>query len=302
LLDIFGDVVEVSPKTLQDMTMDLISEQDVVVLSKEVLIGITRPFIPPSCPIIIANREVNLVQTQELLKLPAKQRILVINDTVEHAVETTKSLSDIYYEHEYIAYDPINLIPENIDWLVTPGEMELVPKEFTNVIDIGQRILDFNTVLELASILDDSRTRISLMNRFFKSQLSLAQKTRVKDEQYGEKTLFPQPNTHTFDDEKLELSEEKITSMIEKIEMHGFLEESLAILSVYNEGRKNFQSFGRAKVKSELQKFKINLTDQQLRLRLEVLQELNLVNVRKGRAGTKLSDKGEVFLLHHESQ
>jgi len=288
--------------TLQDMTMDLISGQDVVVLSKEVLIGITRPFIPASCPIIIANREVNLVQTQELLKLPAKQRILVINDTVEHAVETTKSLSDIYYEHEYIAYDPMNLIPEKIDWLVTPGEMELVPKEFTNVIDIGQRILDFNTVLELASILDDSRTRISLMNRFFKSQLSLAQKTGVKGEQYSEKTLFPQPNKHAFDDEKLELSEENITSMIEKIEMHGFLEESLAILSVYNEGRKNFQSFGRAKVKSELQRSKINLTDQQLRLRLEVLQELNLVNVRKGRGGTKLSDKGEVFLLHHESQ
>ena len=89
-------------------------------------------------------------RTKDLYKLPKGQQILVINDTIEHAVETAISLKNIYFEHDYIAYDPMDLMPSNIDWIITPGEMELVPREFENVIDIGPRTLDFKTVLETA--------------------------------------------------------------------------------------------------------------------------------------------------------
>ena len=111
LAEIFGDKVELSAMTLQEMTDGVISEQDIVLLSKEILIGITRSFIPESCPIIIANREVNIIATKELHRLPKGQQILVINDTFEHAEETAISLENIYFEHEYIAYDPMDLIP-----------------------------------------------------------------------------------------------------------------------------------------------------------------------------------------------
>ena len=40
----------------------------------------------------------------------------------------------------------------------------------------------------------------------------------------------------------------------------------------------------------------IKMTDQQLRLRIEILDELDLLNVRIGRAGTTISEKGEKFL------
>ena len=56
LVDILGDKIDVSPITLQELTMDIISEQDIVILSKEILKGITRPFIPESCLIIVAER------------------------------------------------------------------------------------------------------------------------------------------------------------------------------------------------------------------------------------------------------
>jgi repressor of nif and glnA expression len=39
-----------------------------------------------------------------------------------------------------------------------------------------------------------------------------------------------------------------------------------------------------------------NITDQQLRLRLQILNELDLVIIRQGRAGTTISSKGEKFL------
>ncbi|WP_438318005.1 hypothetical protein [Sporosarcina sp. FA9] len=304
LLEIFGDSVELSSMTLQDMTMDLISEHDIVVLSKEVLIGITRPFIPGSCPIIIAKREVNIVATKKLLNMPKNQQILIINDTIEHAEETATSLRDIFFEHEYSTYDSISSIQPTIDWLVTPGEMELVPKGFTNVIDIGPRIVDFNTVVKIADYLDSNINQISLMNRFFKSQLVLAEEHCIIEGLKNNQTMMQQPDVHANTDEHLQINgqfSEEMSLMIEKIEAHGFLDESLAILEVYQAGKKELESFGRSKVKLRLREVGIVLTDQQLRLRLEVLHELCLVNVRKGRGGTKLSDKGEAFFSFHRN-
>ena len=65
--------------------MDDIAEQDIVILSKEILKGITRPFIPESCPIIIANREVNIAGTKELIQSAKRTTDFMINDTIEHA-------------------------------------------------------------------------------------------------------------------------------------------------------------------------------------------------------------------------
>jgi hypothetical protein len=290
LVDIFGGKVELSAITLHEMTMGIISEKDIVVLSKEIIKGIARSFIPDACPIIIAKREVNIAATKELYKLPKGQQILVINDTVEHSVETAISLENIYFEHEYTAFDPTGLIPENISWIVTPGEMELVPKGFTNVIDIGPRGLDFNTVLKIANLLDIEKDQTSFMNLFFKSQLSLIERSQEIPAINAEKKLIEKSGEHGS------LSPEAMGLIIEKIEAHGFLEESLAILEIYKETKKNFESIGRTKVKTSLRAIGINLTDQQLRLRLEIMQELGLLNARQGRGGTKLSDKGEAFL------
>lgn len=307
LLEIFGDSIALSSTTVQDMTKDLVVENDIVVLSKEVLIGITRPFIPKSCPVILAKREVNIVATKKLLSLPKKQQILIINDTSEHAEETVNSLRNIFFEHEYSAYNSISSIEPTTDWLVTPGEIELVPKGFTNVIDIGPRIVDFNTILEISSYLDMNISQTSLMNRFFKSQLVVAEKYNNK--QYLTTSLdhkehsYEREHTthHDGETQAKDRFSKDISLMIKKIEVHGFLDESLAILGIYRSGKKELKSFGRTKVKSRLLDMGITLTDQQLRLRLEVLNELGLVNVHKGRGGTKLSDKGEVFFDFHQS-
>lgn len=49
-------------------------------------------------------------------------------------------------------------------------------------------------------------------------------------------------------------------------------------------------------VKSALVDQNVHLSEQQLRLRLEVMQALGLLIARQGRGGTKISEKGEQFL------
>ncbi|NNG01998.1 MAG: sigma-54-dependent Fis family transcriptional regulator [Desulfobacteraceae bacterium] len=85
-------------------------------------------------------------------------------------------------------------------------------------------------------------------------------------------------------------------AIIADIEKTGFLDESLLILSVYLEGKRRNTSYGRGLVHEKLGEKGLALSWQQLRLRLERLDQLGLLNVRMGRAGTTISRKGERFL------
>ena len=82
--------------------------------------------------------------------------------------------------------------------------------------------------------------------------------------------------------------------LISEIERHGFLEESIAILEIFSEGKKRYTSYGRIALRELLEEEKgIKLSNQLLRLRLEVLDNLNLLIVRRGRSGTTISREGE---------
>ena len=74
------------------------------------------------------------------------------------------------------------------------------------------------------------------------------------------------------------------------------MKESIKILSIYAEGKAMLKTFGRMKLKMLLEKHDIYLSEQQIRLRLEVLQELGLVNARQGRSGTTITNLGESYL------
>src|SRR5699024_11309391 len=87
-----------------------------------------------------------------------------------------------------------------------------------------------------------------------------------------------------------------IEQIIKEIEQHGFLSESISLLEIFNDGKHVNESYGRGKVKQILQDKGYHLTDQQLKLRINILNNLGLLNVWIGRAGTTIVDKGEKFI------
>jgi len=300
LIEVLGDRIEISSITIKNLQMNLISPGDIVILSKEILIGITRPYVPATCPIIIAKREINIVNTKELISLPDGQKILVVNDTIEHSKETAYSLENIYFEHTYFVDDGVTPIPDTIDFIVTPGEMQLVPQHLTNVIDIGPRLLDYQTFLKLSTLIDENYDKQHLINRFMKSQVSLAREfTNDWDGKYL--VMNDQIEIHSIDKPlKTDdlLPDDKIIKITAKIEEHGFLEESIKILELFEDGKKQYTSFGRLKLKQMLESSGFNLSEQQVRIRLEVLQELGLLLARQGRGGTTITKIGEKFLMN----
>jgi hypothetical protein len=285
---IFGDKAIVSKLVVKDLDGDSISAEDIVILSRSILMGVIRPFIPKECKTIIAHREVNIANTKRLIDLPAGQKLLVINDTLENAQETLNSLKNIFFTHTYYLDDennPDQTIPSDIDYIVTPGEMEFVPSKYSNVIDIGDRLLSYGTVWAIAEALESGFSHEQLVNRYVKSQVSLAEPGNVGSK--SEKDSYA---------DDASLSQSEILSINKKIEEHGFLKESLKILTIYAEGKAQLKTFGRVKLKKLLEEHDIHLSEQQIRLRLEVLQGLGLLNARQGRSGTTITDLGESYL------
>lgn len=90
--------------------------------------------------------------------------------------------------------------------------------------------------------------------------------------------------------------------LVSEIEKNGFLDESLKILNLYKEGKRQNRSYGRSHIQDLLKKEKILLTQQQLRLKLERLDKLGLLTVRQGRSGTTISKSGEKFLKDYKQR
>lgn len=173
--EVMGDLIIVSPLTMKDLEMDLIKPGEIVILSNEMIKGIASHFIPASCPSIVAKRDINFANTKALMDMSPGQKILVINDTKTNAEETVQSLRATFFEHKYDIYDLVHPIPEDVDCIITPGESHLVPQYFKKVIDIGPRLLDIDTFIQLAEFIHCEVDHNSLFKRFMKSQVSLSQ-------------------------------------------------------------------------------------------------------------------------------
>jgi DNA-binding NtrC family response regulator len=91
-------------------------------------------------------------------------------------------------------------------------------------------------------------------------------------------------------------AEKGMSQLCRDIERHGFLAESLEILTAFAKGKSRNTAYGRTSLQRLLRERGLQLTQQQLRLRLEKLNAKGLLLIRPGRAGTTISARGEAFL------
>lgn len=172
--EVLGDEINIHPTTLKELHSNLVSEGDVVVLSNKMIKGLVTQLIPSGCPLIIAKRDLNIVNARKIINLSSKKRILVVNDTKTNTEETVDSLRKTIFEHEYIPYNPDEAMPHSIDFILTPGEKNLLPSGLTNVIDIGPRLLDIETFYMLAELVGLENFQAQVVKRYVKSLVSLS--------------------------------------------------------------------------------------------------------------------------------
>lgn len=109
----------------------------------------------------------------------------------------------------------------------------------------------------------------------------------VEDEGFVYQLPFLVENAESLDDGFSEECEQ----LVEEYSKRGFLEEMAAILLELQQG-----GTGRYALSEQLEAHGLSISSQQLRYRLKLLQSNELIQVGKGRQGSKISSKGEQFL------
>jgi transcriptional regulator with PAS, ATPase and Fis domain len=134
--------------------IDGIVKADLIVLSSRMMIEEAKDYVDVKGNVIVANRSLNLENIDKLFHIPKGTEILLVNDEMENAEEVIKLLREIGLDYlNYIPYAPGSRVNSSAKLAVTPGEVALVPKHIETIIDIGARVIDITTIIEILSLL-----------------------------------------------------------------------------------------------------------------------------------------------------
>lgn len=127
--------------------------------------------IPNEVMEIICTRTFNHACLDQIIRIPPGERVYIVNDTYDSIVTIMDQLKEagvVQYRFEPF-YPGCILADESIHYAITVGEPQLVPGHITNVIDIGNRIIDISTVNELCEYF---HLPASLSNQITKSYVN----------------------------------------------------------------------------------------------------------------------------------
>lgn len=150
LEDIIGDFVVIDSFSLEEHMPDPPLKNRLVLLSSHLIAEEAKPFIGTGCEVITASRTVNFENIDKLLYLPAGTKALYVNDFPETVAESIENLLALGIDHiEYIPYYPGKQNNQHIPLAITPGEVNLVPEFVNEVVNLGPRLIDMTTIMEI---------------------------------------------------------------------------------------------------------------------------------------------------------
>lgn len=148
--EIIGDFVTIEDYSLEEGVPQRILHRLVILSTHLITSEEVAPYLGEGCSVITARRTVNYQSIDQLFWLPPQTRVLYVNDFQETAVEGVETLLRLGIDHiTYIPWYPGAPLDHLPEIAVTPGEVERVPASVKQVIDIGARLIDISTVLEI---------------------------------------------------------------------------------------------------------------------------------------------------------
>ncbi|WP_099192406.1 sigma-54 interaction domain-containing protein [Tepidibacter mesophilus] len=146
---VFKDYVNINNYYLNELKKgEYINDDIVLVMLDEKAIKI-KQYMKNIENVVVINRTISEKVIYKLFKIPANIDVLVINDINQTTLETISMLYKIGVNH-------LNLIPyendkeySNIKVAITPGEKRKVPQHINKIIDLGHRLIDVSTFIEI---------------------------------------------------------------------------------------------------------------------------------------------------------
>ena len=151
--ELFGEYVRVNSYSVREGTISNMERADLYLMSTDAFDN--REDVPQYIPIEAQISEIHVTYLWETIRLlrtiPAGTRALFVNMTEKMVREATSGLNQLGVNHiEFIPFYPGAEPVEGIGLAVTPDEERYVPDSVKQVVNIGQRCLTSETMIEAA--------------------------------------------------------------------------------------------------------------------------------------------------------
>lgn len=161
ILAVFEGKVSVATYYVDTLTEEGCIREDLVILMAGSRGIKVRRFVKQQDAIIVAKRTFQKEKIYPLFNIPEGTDVLVVNDDIETVLDSISSLYHIGVKHvNLIPFEAGKTYPE-IKHAITPSEPELVPPSVEKLYNVGNRVVDIPTMLQISSILriSDGETR-----------------------------------------------------------------------------------------------------------------------------------------------
>lgn len=146
-------------------------EADLIMVSTHGVYELVKRYAHSCDDIFIADLTLKKQSLDQMKKLPDGTRAMLVNTTLEMAVETIGLIYNSGISHvEIVPYYPGMKEPPACSLAITPGERDLVPSGVTETIDLQDRVLSTRTIVNVATRLNlEFLLQTAVFERYFQT-------------------------------------------------------------------------------------------------------------------------------------
>lgn len=159
---LFADAVVTKIYCFEDDSLCNGVQADLVLAPSHSLLQTVRPAIADGAETVVVKRTLSKKGMDKLVRLPKGTRAMLVNSHAEMAVETISLIYQLGIHHIDLVpvYPGMTRFPD-LSVAITPGETKHVPAGVATVVDIGDRVLDISTVMDIIAKLGLDYLRLS---------------------------------------------------------------------------------------------------------------------------------------------
>ena len=152
LLDKYVDIEEYN---LEDGRINQGLNVDLILISSSTIFQEVKKYVKNNAEIIILNYTMTKDGFNKLKKLPAGTRAMLVNLNEKVCLETIALIFQLGFRNFNLVsvYPGLSSLPD-IPFAITPGEVSLVPKSVKKIIDIGDRVPDIGSIIDILTKLN----------------------------------------------------------------------------------------------------------------------------------------------------
>ena len=150
---LFGELVSTSTFSALDGSVKYLNDADIYVVTTDAFNSILdyQKYIPSNIPKVEIAVNFTKESINTLLRVPSGSDALFVNLSEKMVREAITRLSQLGVNHiNFLPYYPGAVSVKPCELAVTVGESRYVPEYVKTVIDLGHRVLDTTTIVEIA--------------------------------------------------------------------------------------------------------------------------------------------------------